>query len=372
VQVAPAELVDGSGDTVFIQTPQTAPVAQRAEALVKWAANLRDQAAPLAARKSDLLATSSRPGFWDNRELAQSLYDEVYRIDGIFGALDSLERAAGREADALRERRPSERDLPRIEERLDGLESQARHAAFLVSCREPRDLGDALLTLTLVASHGAGLDAVGTLARMYVALAKRRGLEVKVLDDHRGGDPAEDGIALSFGGVGAYALLAGEAGLHQVSRGRREARDGRRRPVDRDVVRVEVFPLAGGADGFPANEVRAEVRPLGDVQGRLVARPKFDVRLLHAPSMISVHGWTDGSRAEAQDRLRPLLRARVEAARDSALNANDRPPVVRRYALGPAPLVRDVRSGRVTGRLDQVLEGHLDVFLSTPGASQPG
>jgi hypothetical protein len=38
--------------------------------------------------------------------------------------------------------------------------------------------------------------------------------------------------------------------------------------------------------------------------------------------------------------------------------------VVRRYTLGPAPRVRDLRSGRTTGRLDQVFEGHLDVFLA--------
>ena len=40
-----------------------------------------------------------------------------------------------------------------------------------------------------------------------------------------------------------------------------------------------------------------------------------------------------------------------------------RPPVVRRYTLGPTTLVRDLRSGRTTGRLDQVLDGQLEMFL---------
>jgi ATP-dependent Clp protease ATP-binding subunit ClpC len=364
VEVAPAELVDG-GDTTFVEAPHAAPVADRAEALVKKVAALRDQAAPLAARKSELLASSARPTFWDDRALAQSLYDEVYRIDGVFAALDGLEEAARRELDAVHDRRASERELARVEERLDTLESQARHVAFLVGCREARDLGDALLTLTLVASHGAGLDAVGRLARMYAGLARRRGLEVECLDDHRGGDPAEDGIALLLSGAGAYALLAGEAGLHQVARGRREVRDGRRRPVDRDVVRVEVFPVPAAEAGFGPDEVRAEARALAEVRGRLVARPRFEVRLLHVPTMISVRGWTDGTKAQAAERLRPLLRARVEAAK-AAADAAGRPQVVRRYGLGPQPLVRDVRTGRSTGRVDQVLEGQLDVFLLPP------
>jgi ATP-dependent Clp protease ATP-binding subunit ClpC len=364
VEVAPAELVDG-GDSVVPQAPQAVPVAERAEALVKEVAVLRDRAAPLAARKSELLASSARPTFWDDRALAQSLYDEVYRIDGVFAALDKLEQAARSELDALQDHRATERELARAEERLEGLQSQARHVAFLVGCREARELGDALVTLTLVASHGAGLDAVGRLARMYEGLARRRGLEVECLDDHRGGDPAEDGIALLVSGAGAYALLAGEAGLHQVAQGRREGRDGRRRPVDRDVVRVDVFPVPADA-GFGADEVRAEARPLGEVHGRLVARPRFEVRLLHVPSMISVRGWTDGTKAQAVERLRPLLRARVEAARQGTAEAGGRPPVVRRYGLGPQPLVRDVRTGRSTGRVESVLEGHLDVFLVPP------
>jgi hypothetical protein len=88
------------------------------------------------------------------------------------------------------------------------------------------------------------------------------------------------------------------------------------------------------------------------------------VQLFHVPSMTAVRAWIDGGRAEALERLRPLLRARLEASAQPAGAA--RPPVVRRYTLGPTTLVRDLRSGRSTGRLDQVLEGHLDMFLTPP------
>src|SRR5262249_52786999 len=186
---APAELVDG-GDSIIAPLPQGAPVGERLESLLRRLAELREQAAPLAARKSDLMASAARPNFWDNREQAQALYDEIWRIDGIFAALDSLERAARDEMDVGRGVRTAEREeqagsrptpgIPRpspLEERLEALESQARHAAFLVTCREGQGLGDAVLTLTLVASHGTDLNAVGMLGQMYAALARRRGLE---------------------------------------------------------------------------------------------------------------------------------------------------------------------------------------------------
>ena len=48
-------------------------------------------------------------------------------------------------------------------------------------------------------------------------------------------------------------------------------------------------------------------------------------------------------KAQAVERLRPLLAARVEAAR---VEVKEEQPFVRRYVLGPSPLVRDLRSRR--------------------------
>ena len=85
-------------------------------------AGLRDRAAPLALRRSELLAASAQPGFWDDREGARGVYDEIDRIDGVLGSLDALERSARELAETARQRR-GERDGSRLEERLDALES---------------------------------------------------------------------------------------------------------------------------------------------------------------------------------------------------------------------------------------------------------
>jgi ATP-dependent Clp protease ATP-binding subunit ClpC len=368
IEVSPPEAAEGAARPEPA-APRAVPVTERARAVSEQVAALHARAAPLAARKSELLARSAAPGFWDDRAASRRLLDEVYRLDGVLGALDNLDKAVRDEADYAHKHRSSDRDLARVEERLDGLESEARHLAFLVGCRDARDLGDALVTLRLVSSQGSGLDAVGKLAQMYAGLARRRGLECEVLDDRQGGEPPEDAITLLLCGAGAYALLCGESGLHQVARGRGEARRKQVRPVDRDVVRVEVLPVPAGDPGFAPDEVRVETRPLGEARGRLLARPKFEVQLFHAASMTSVRAWTDGPKGEAAERLRPLLRARLEAARDTPANAGGRPPLVRRYTLGPTTLVRDLRTGLSTGRLDQVLEGRLDLFLTPP---QPG
>src|SRR5262249_49671302 len=159
--------------------------------------------------------------------------------------------AVSDQVEALGQGGVSDRDLARADERLDALEGQARHVAFLVGCRNPRDLGDAFVTLTLAVRHGAGVDAVATLARMYVNLGRRHHGGVEVLADRRE-EPQEDVVVLLVSGAGAYALLAGEAGLHQVSRREGEPRDSRR-SGDRDVVRVEVLPVPY-EEGGPGRE----------------------------------------------------------------------------------------------------------------------
>jgi peptide chain release factor 2 len=257
----------------------------------------------------------------------------------------------------------------RIEERLEVLDNQAQHVSFLVTCREPRDLGDALLTLTLVNEQGEGLDAVAKLARMYQGLARRHGLDVEVLSDCQGGQPNQDAIVMHVSGAGAFALLTGESGLHQISRVRGENRGNKRRTVDRDVVRVDVLPAPGGENPLARDDVRIETRPLSDAKGRLIGKPKHEVQLLHVPTMISVRAWTDGTKAQAGERVMVLLRAQVEAAGKIQQAPAASPLLVRRYSLGPAPLVRDLRSGRSTGRLDQVLDGHLEAFLQHPSSS---
>lgn len=134
---------------------------------------------------------------------------------------------------------------------------------------------------------------------------------------------------------------------------------------------VEVLRFPARDADFAADKLRVDVKPLAEVAGRLLARPRLDIQLLHLPSMTAVRAWTDKPRSEAIERLRLLLRARIDAA--AAPAAASGPSLVRRYVLGPAAFVRDLRLNRTTGRFDKVLQGHLDPFLLLKrAAAAPG
>jgi hypothetical protein len=338
---------------------------------------LRNAATPLFERKSLLNSRALETGFYQNRLEVQATYDEIYRIDKVLQDLDAVEASLARLQEIGQDTTLGRagRDM---EDDLDTLESQARLLTFLVGCQNPRDLGDAYVVLTRVTHQGEPLDAVRLLARMYRELARRRALEVEVLDDRQRRDPDEDVIVLQVTGAGAYALLAGEAGLHNVSRsaashgvgrgGRNEDRD-EKSGSDREVVRVEVLRVPW--EPLPPTEtIRLQATDLPDHPGRLLERVTLEARLRHEPSSRQLIAWTDRSKRDAFEALSPLLQAMVAA--ESRPEAPGLMPLIRRYTLGPDQLVRDIRTGKRTARLDLVLEGHLDAYLQPPSAGAEG
>lgn len=333
-------------------------VVERAENLLARVEELTGRAAPLSELKTELLARTTAADARNEPGLLRHLYDRVYRLDEILRHLETTRVKLAAECERTQRPRLTERDLERCDEHLDTLENELGRLAFLVDCRDERALGDALVVVRQASRQGGGLDGVDLLARMYRELAHRRGLETVVLDDRRNPETREDVLALQISGAGAYALLAGEAGLHALGRGRKQ--DG---PPHREMIHVDVWPFPEERE-FPAADLEIEVRVPPATEGRLLPRLTREVRLFHRPTMTAVTVWTGGTRAEALDKARVLLRARLARTGEQAAPAQR--TLVRRYRLGPSPLVRDLRSGRTTGRLDLVLEGHLDGFLLPP------
>jgi ATP-dependent Clp protease ATP-binding subunit ClpA/protein subunit release factor B len=351
------------------ESPKAALLAERVAALCRDVARLREKSVPLGIRKTDCVARTAATDFWNDRPAALRVYDDIYRLDGVLQELTRIETAAHELADWVAQNRGSERDLVRLSRKLETVERHAKHVDFLVSCRDPRDLGDAFIVLSRVAAHGNRLDAVGKLASMYIGLAKRRGLTTEVISDRPGNDPRDDSIVLMFSGAGAFALLAGEVGLHQVVWGQIDKAGESKRRNDREVVRVEVlrYPL----ESEPPETIRETVTPVAGQKGRLMAKPKIEVQLIHSPTLLTVRGWSDKSKKEAIERFAALLRAHIEFQQSGAAIPLGDTPVRRRYRLGPTTQVKDLRTNKVTGRLDRVLEGDLDMFLISLESTRP-
>lgn len=317
---------------------------------------LREESAPLTTRLSACIAASSAAGFYDDPRAARRTFDEIYRLDGARRALDELHRDVQELLDRALRVRNEPRDLSALARRTRALEGRLAHVTFLVTCDDVTALSDAYLTLTGTRGATSPLEGVPRLARMYKAFAARRGLDCDVVDDRLDAENGDDTITLLISGSGAHALFAPEAGIHQLVRGR--ARDA----ASVEPVRVEVLAAPIEEPAFAADALTVGVRRGHGRRGRLLESIAIELDLVHRPSLQPLRAWCDGTKEWALERLRPLLAARIAASQASApAEGGDR--VVRRYVLGPATKVRDLRSGRTTSRLDRVLDGYLDEFV---------
>src|SRR5207245_11337391 len=74
IEVSPPETAEGAAAA---PVPRTLPAAARAEALLEQVRALHPRAAVLRERKSELLALSAAPGFWEDQVGSRKLLDEI-------------------------------------------------------------------------------------------------------------------------------------------------------------------------------------------------------------------------------------------------------------------------------------------------------
>ncbi|MBK8247113.1 MAG: AAA family ATPase [Gemmatimonadetes bacterium] len=354
VSIAPPEAQHAEQEAPAIDELQERGDLRHASALMLAEVDeLVEAFAPMQSRLSARLIESSSPGFYSDPSRSRAVLDEIYRLDGARREVHEVQAAIAAFDERMHRGVRDERELAVLNRRARTLEGRLDHVRFIVSCDDLEALGDAYVTITRLRSKEPSLDGVFRLAGMYRAFAERRGLTCEVVDDRADEPSGEETVSLLVSGCGAYALLHGESGLHKF-------RDGGSPRDVRETVRVLVQGLPLAAPNPPADAVSIEVRKTAR-PGRLVRAVTLEVRLLHRASKTSLRADCDGSRDWALERLMPLLFVRVA---ESSTNEGREDQLVRRYSLGPNQRVRDIRTGYSTGRLDRVLRGDIERFLT--------
>jgi len=215
------------------------------------------------------------------------------------------------------------------------------------------------VSLSLVERTGSNRKGIEKLAAMYQELANRRRMSVEVLGEIY--DQKRDRVYLLVTGLGAFALLKNETGIHQIDhrfmeRTPRAGHETKRH--DREVVRVEVLPVGREPDKTFTKGIKMKVSAIKPPHKRVLPKAEWMVSLFHEPTLRSLEVWMAGPREQAQDRAILILHTQITAG-GSADRVN---LIIRHYDLGLAARVKDARSGRSTTRVDKVFKGHLEVL----------
>ncbi|GAA4211273.1 peptide chain release factor 1 [Actinocatenispora rupis] len=259
--------------------------------------------------------------------------------------------------------------VPKLEERL----------AELLAPRDPSDGKDVILEIK--AGEGGEESALfaGDLLRMYLRYAERHGWLAEVIDSEETdlGGYKDISVAIKTkgipeGGIGVWARLKFEGGVHRVQRVPVTESQGR---IHTSAAGVLVLPEAEEVDvTVDPNDLRIDVYRSSGPGGQSVNTTDSAVRITHLPTGIVVSCQNEKSQLQNKEQAMRILRARLLAvaqeeadaaasdARRSQVRTVDRSERIRTYNF-PQNRITDHRIGFTAYNLDQVLDGDLDAVL---------
>jgi peptide chain release factor 1 len=246
---------------------------------------------------------------------------------------------------------------------LGALEAQLRE--LLV----PRDPNDGRNVILEIRGAEGGEEAnlwAADLARMYEALARRRGWKVETLSTQPSEMGGQRETTLVVKGPDAWARLKYEAGPHRVQRVPATESQGR---VHTSAATVAVLPEAEELDvAIDPNDLQIDVYRSSGPGGQSVNTTDSAVRVTHVPSGVVVTCQDEKSQLQNKDKALRILRTRLLAlererqeaelssTRRDQVKGGGRSEKVRTYNF-KENRVTDHRVGVTVHALDQVLAG---------------
>ena len=249
---------------------------------------------------------------------------------------------------------------------------RARHAEAEKDLRIallPRDAADDGNAILEVRAGTGGDEAslfAGDLFRMYQRYADSRGWKVEVLSMSEGTVGGYKEIVAEIQGVGVYARLKFESGVHRVQRVPTTEAGGR---IHTSAATVAVLPEAADVD-LVIDDKDLEITTMrsGGAGGQHVNKTESAVRITHIPSGLAIVVQEERSQHKNKAKALAVLRARLydlerqklanerAADRKAQVGSGDRSERIRTYNF-PQGRLTDHRIGLTLYKLEEIMEG---------------
>ena len=235
------------------------------------------------------------------------------------------------------------------------------------------DANDTYLEVHSGAGGTESCDWARMLLRMYMRWAERRKFEVEVIEETPGEEAGVKSATLVIKGHNAHGWLKTESGVHRLVRISPFDSNARRHT---SFASVWVYPVVDDRIQIDVNEAdcRIDTYRSSGAGGQHVNKTESAIRITHMPTGIVVACQSERSqhknRATAWNMLRARLYERELEAREAKASADAASKTdigwghqIRSYVLQPYQMVKDLRTGQVSGTPDDVLDGDLDPFM---------
>ena len=261
-----------------------------------------------------------------------------------------------------------------MEDTRDKLDSLNQELKILLSPKDPNDDKNVIVEIR----GGAGGDEAalfaGDLFRMYTRYAEKQGWRTELMDSNVSDLGGFKEVVFIIEGAGAYSNLKYESGVHRVQRIPTTESGGR---IHTSTVTVAVLPEDEDVEvEINPNDLRIDTFCASGAGGQHVNKTESAVRITHMPTGVVVQCQDEKSQLKNRDKAMRVLRAKllelaqkeqhaeIAENRKSQVGTGDRSERIRTYNF-PQGRVTDHRIGLTLHKLDFILDGDIEEFVST-------
>lgn len=323
----------------------------------------------------ELTEQQRQPDFWENRERAQALAQELAEYQKELEFFNGFETKL-QDASELLALAAGEHDS----QTLADLEAEASELDTTLQSKErqlrftgPHDRAPAIITIQAGAGGTDAQDWAEMLERMYLRHAESQHWPTKSLDRSLGEEAGIKHTTFLITGSYAYGTLKHEHGVHRLVRLSPYNADSLRQT---SFARVEILPKISAEQApIDPKDIQIDTFRASGAGGQHVNKTSSAVRVRHLPTGIVVTCQNERSQGQNKEQALSVLRAKLQSLAEqqhaktlSDIKGETKEAAwgnqIRSYVLHPYTMVKDHRTKVETSNVQAVLNGDLSPFIA--------
>ena len=317
-------------------------------------------------------------GFWDDKRKSANIIEELNGLKNLIDKVSKLKDKIANNISMLLELKENldEDFLLLLASEYVGLEEAISCLEVELLLDKPYDKFDAIVEIHSGAGGTEACDWAEMLYRMYSNYCRKKDYKIEILDSQPGEEVGIKSLTMVVKGLNAFGYLKCEKGVHRLVRISPFDSNARRHTSFASVL---VTPLLENMDiniEINPSDIRVDVYRSSGCGGQGVNTTDSAVRITHLPTKIVVTCQNERSQIQNKERAMEVLKNKLyqlevekRSEKMSELKGSNMDinfgSQIRSYVMCPYTLVKDHRTNTETSNVDKVLNGDIDLFISS-------